>query len=203
MRGVSEPTIRIDDELPGAPGATRWRVLWSVAALVVAFAAGVGIGYRVPGGAPSSPTEPAAAGPASVSITGSRCSIQLGPGPALWLGAQLLNEGPGTIVVSDPRVDLPLGGMKLAGGGWTPCGQSNGPGGLRWVEGEHASIEVAENATLWMSVRVILLEPDVCPAPYPVWFTVTSTDEVGTVRELQLGFVDLGEVPYVACESEQ
>jgi hypothetical protein len=195
--GGPDLVISLDGPAEPLPPRRRWRgVVSSTVALVAAFALGVGVGYEWLDRDPPQPSPTAASGRAGVAI-GARCSVQTGS--ALQLGVELVNHGPGSIVVSRPRLDLPIGGLAPTSMVWGTCGQLDAdawPG-----DGEQGAVEVPENTTLWLSGGFDVVEPDECPAPYPVLFTVAYTDTTGQVADLSFGFADLGDVSYSACEN--
>lgn len=193
----------IDDEPDARPRRAWWRVASSVAALAVAFGLGLGVGRETAGTAPTvTPSAGQSADPGTgaslIRGTGARCAVPTATG--LWLGAELVNDGPGVAVLRGARVVLPLGGLRTGGLVWGGCGElraaaAHGPDAV-WEDLR----DLPENSSVWISAPFELLEADQCPAPYPVLFRVTYLDRTGRITELEVGFPDLGEVPHPACE---
>jgi hypothetical protein len=196
---MTDLTVFLDDDrglLPAPPQPPRsWRFASLVATIAAALLVGIGVGYQLPRTG-QQPQRSAGVSPAAVWATGDRCSAQTGSG--LWLGAQLINAGPGAVTFSTPVVSLPSGGLEMLTGVWGPCGQS---GGQLWGPDAVAAppVIVPEGATQWVSATFALVQPDRCPAPYPVFFRATYKDATDNPRQVLLGFVDLGHVAYSAC----
>jgi hypothetical protein len=194
-----------DDERPAAAPArpARRRVASSVAALVLALVVGIGIGYELGREGPVAPPQPTTTdgdGPARVQATGVRC-LQ-GSASELWLGAEFVNRGPGTIVLRGARVELPLGGLTVTALEWGTCGQvgalaAHGPEEI-WLGG----VDAPEHTSVWISAQLDLTDVSACPAPYPVLFHVPYIDRTGRITELVFGFADLGGVPHPACAAD-
>ncbi|MEV0273662.1 hypothetical protein AB0H43_33235 [Hamadaea sp. NPDC050747] len=177
----------IDSERP--PSRRRLGVTAVVA--VLAFAAGIGLGYQLHNrtGKTTQP-QPSAEPAGSLETTGARCSAQ--NGNRLQVGVQVRNPG-GEAVFQGLQVDLPLGGLRQVGATWGTCGQLSAPDAA-------VELRVAPGATVWLSTTFDVL--DECPAPYPVRFTVAYLDGAGVAKQdLAGGFGDLGDVPYSGCPS--
>ena len=172
----------------------------------MAFGLGVGVGRETGGTAPTATpstgqSATSAPGPATLRGTGARCAVPTATG--LWLGAELVNDGPGVAVLRGARAVLPLGGLRTGGLVWGGCGElraaaAHGPD-LIWKD----LLDLPENSSIWISAPFELLEAGQCPAPYPVLFRVTYLDRTGRITELEVGFPDLGEVAHSACEGNE
>ncbi|HEY7224529.1 MAG TPA: hypothetical protein VH561_13210 [Micromonosporaceae bacterium] len=192
-----ELTVSVDVTPPeqlasGPPQRVSWRLGAGIVAVVLAFAIGVVFGSR---------SRPAAAPQTSAAIivgqnihsTGQQCSAQAGT--RLWLGIEVVNTGPGTVVLQGLVVNLPIGGFDVAGTVWGTCGQ------LFPFADTMAPRppELATNEKTWLSA--VLYPSDPCPAPFPVRFLLSYVDSLGRVNTgLDVGgFNDLGQVPYTGC----
>ncbi|HKE64128.1 MAG TPA: hypothetical protein VKB59_05670 [Micromonosporaceae bacterium] len=184
-------------EIGPEPVLTRrpmpWRVLISVAALLVAAGIGYVIGdqhgrtsaasqaNRTPGSAASS--DPATAA-LDMAATGVTCSEQLGT--TLRLGARLANRSTRPITLDGIGVELPGNGLELVGTAWGECiGAASAP---------PSGITLAPGEATWVSAIVAVKVP--CPDSYPVIFQVNYDNDRATV---QAGFNDLAGVPYSGC----
>jgi hypothetical protein len=193
-------------EVMAAP-APRRRWVRVVALLAVGFVLGWGVGYDQgtedaptsdnagPTG-PAGTTAPAAGGgTAGLRATGERCAVQVGT--QLWLGMELVNTGPGRLVLRRVRINLPLGGLDETEVLLGACGQLEALDAARDAGGDPEA-EVDGSASAWVSGIFDVLED--CPAPYPVQFLVDYTDPTGDNYAVASGsFNDLGEVDYSGC----
>jgi hypothetical protein len=177
-----------NDPTPVLRYPARRRAIVAISALVLMFALGVAAGYRVraemtrPSVQQSGPV-----GRASIAA-GARCAMQVGT--SLWLGVEVINDGPGPVVLRSVGVRLPLGGLATPYVMWAACGQLSAV-----AAGDPPNL--AERGTLWVS-GVFPVTVD-CPGPYPVLFTLTYTDTSGAISESDLGFNDLQGVAYTGC----
>jgi hypothetical protein len=184
----------------------RWERV--IALLLVGFVLGWGVGYDQ--GTGDAPPDESAAPPAPVGTsapvegggvaglraTGERCAVQVGD--QLWLGLELLNSGPGRIVLRRVRINLPLGGLEETSVLLGACGQIEALDASQDAGG-NPEAEVDESATAWVS-GIFDVQDDECPAPYPVQFLVDYTDPSGGNYAVASGsFNDLGDVEYSAC----
>lgn len=192
------------------PQGRRLRIVAVVALLVVAFAIGWGLGYdqgtraeadAAPTSAPSvtnpalTSTRPRSAAPA-LRPTGELCAVQVGE--QLWLGIELVNTGSGRAVIRSVRDNLPLRGLRatqlLVGG----CGQLDALDAEQENLADDREARVDAAASVWVSGVFDVL--DDCPAPYPVQFLISYTNEDGgNFVVVAGGFNDLGAVTYSGC----
>jgi hypothetical protein len=187
---VGELTVSGDgnDPPPTPRYPARRRTMVAISALVLMFTLGGAAGYRVRADTTLPPVqESAPVGRASIAV-GARCAIQVGT--SLWLGVQVLNDGPGPVVLRSVEIRLPLGGLLQPYVMWAACGQ------LSPVAAGDPP-DLTERGTLWVS-GVFPVTVD-CPGPYPVLFALTYTDTTGVISESDLGFDDLQGVAYTGC----
>jgi hypothetical protein len=195
-------------DVMAAPPAPRRRWARVIALLLAGFVLGWGVGYDqgiedAPAGnsagppGPAGTTAPAAGGGvAGLRATGERCAVQIGT--QLWLGLELVNSGPGRIVLRRVRINLPLGGLEETSVLLGACGQLEALDAEQDAGG-NPEAEVDGSATAWVSGIFDVIE-DECPAPYPVQFLVDYTDPAGGNYAVASGsFNDLGDVDYSAC----
>ncbi|MDP9847135.1 hypothetical protein J2853_006346 [Streptosporangium lutulentum] len=124
----------------------------------------------------------------AVTGTGTRCSAQLGG--RLQLGVEIVNRSATTATLLRVETALPLNGLRATASAWGGCGQ------LPPVD-TATSHSLPPGATTWLTSTFDVLIP--CPAPIPVLFTLTYTQEGHTVSSDLRGFPDLGDVPYTRC----
>jgi hypothetical protein len=181
------------------------------AVLVLVFALGVGTGYQVHARA-TQPTvqQSGPVGRASLAEH-ARCAMQVGT--SLWLGVEVINYGPGPVVLQSVMVTLPIGGLgPPANVMWAACGQLAPvvvvpfsapvvvPSGAQQAQAGVASadqLKLAERATLWVSAVFPVTVG--CPGPFPVQFALSHTDTTGAMSDSDVGFNDLGDVAYTGC----
>jgi hypothetical protein len=199
-----------NDPLPVPRYPVRRPMVVAVSALVLVFALGVAVGYQLR----ARKTQPAAqqggpVGTASI-VAGGRCGMQVGT--TLWLGVEVLNDGPGPVVLQSIAVRLPIGGLgQPANVMWAACGELSPvvvpfgapvvvPFGAQQVQAGVAAagqLTLADRGTLWVSgVFPVTVG---CPTPYPMLFALTYTDATGAPNESNLGFNDLQGVTYTGC----
>jgi hypothetical protein len=178
-----------NDPTPVLRCPARRRMIVAISALVLMFALGAAAGYRVRAETTRPPVQQS--GPVgSASITaGARCAMQVGT--SLWLGVEVINDGPGPVVLRSVEVRLPVpGGLVPPYVMWAACGQLSAV-----AAGDPPNL--AERGTLWVSG--VFPVTVACPDGYPVLFAVTYTDTTGAISESDLGFDDLQGVAYTGC----
>jgi hypothetical protein len=136
-----------------------------------------------------SSTSPVPAAPNNlVAANGHRCSVQVGD--RLQLGIEVVNRSPTVVNLGQVDPILPLGGLQETGSTWGSCGQlppvPSGPG-----------YPLPGGATTWLTITFDVLQP--CPGPLPVGFGISYTQNGQPGYSYQLGFPDLGDVPYTRC----
>jgi hypothetical protein len=177
-----------NDPTPVPRSPARRRTIVAISALVLMFTLGGAAGYRVRADTTRPPVQQSGpVGRASI-VVGARCAMQVGT--SLWLGVQVLNDGPGPVVLRSVEIRLPLGGLLPPYVMWAACGQLSAV-----AAGDPPNL--AERGTLWVS-GVFPVTVD-CPGPDPVLFALTYTDTTGAVSENDLGFNDLQGVAYTGC----
>lgn len=126
----------------------------------------------------------------AISVTGSRCAVQMGH--TLQLGAEIVNQSGRTVTLREVKPVLPLGGLQAIASQWGTCGSLPQP-----VVGPPPSL--APGATGWLTV---IFDVTVrCPQPLPVGFRVSYL-QAGRLVTVQLdSFPDLGEVRYDTCRT--
>jgi hypothetical protein len=200
-----------NDPPPAVRYPPRRYMIVGLSALVLVFALGVATGYQVRAPSRQPPVQQSAPLGRVSMVAGARCAMQVGT--SLWLGVEVLNDGPGQVVLQSVRVRLPVpGGVgQPANVMWAACGQLSPvvvpfgapvvvPFGAQQVQSGVAAagqLKLAERATLWVSAVFPVTVG--CPGPYPVLFALTYADTTGTISESDLGFNDLGGVAYTAC----
>jgi hypothetical protein len=181
---------------PSSRAAQRpgwWYAAATVAAAVVAFGAGVAVGSQ----SRERPSPQAANTPpvvaAEVRSTGRQCSAQ--ESMWLWLGVEVINDGPGTVVLQGLTIELPAGGFNVAGTMWGTCGQL---APLNGIDAPQAP-ELPEHETTWLSA--VLAPRGPCPTPLPVRFRLLYANVATGASAIRVldGFDDLGQVPYTGC----
>ncbi|HEU0239661.1 MAG TPA: hypothetical protein VFR11_10340 [Micromonosporaceae bacterium] len=190
---VSPAVIEIGPEPVLTQRPMPWRMLASVAALLVAAGIGYVVGDRhgrtsatsqANRTAASAASESAATEALDMAATGVTCSEQLGT--TLRLGARLANRSTRPITLDGIGVELPGDGLELVGTAWGECiGAASAP---------PAGITLAPGEATWVSAIVAVKVP--CPDSYPVIFQVNYDNDRATVRA---GFNDLQGVPYTGC----
>jgi hypothetical protein len=188
---MTELSVDIDGGGPDrpAPSDPAWRrISLAALALAVAFAVGAAVGYQVRAEMPV-PPQSIPVGNASVVATGEQCATQIGT--TLWLGVEVINHGPGPVVLKSIGFTTPLNGLVEQAGMWAPCGE------IRAALATDPQ-ELADGAKMWVS-GTFEVQVD-CPMPLPVQFSLTYTDTTAaTHQDLIGGFPDLGRVPYSGC----
>ena len=226
--------LRVPDRLR-APGRrpARGAVILGIAGLLIGLSAGYGAGYwhsgraprqaaasaSAPSGAASSRAAGAGSGSSGPGITrfagivldqsGEQCSQQ--HGRELQVGVQVTNQSSGAIVLGQVTPVLPLGGLRVVGAQWAPCGvispmwqsvpaqavtPQEGSGTVRIIalQGDNA---IPPGGSAWVSVTFQVLVR--CPGPLPVQFAV-GYETAGQAATAHLpGFPDLSQVPYSGC----
>jgi hypothetical protein len=186
--------VAVDGDGPAAPEPQdpAWRrMIVPIMGLALAFAVGLGTGYQVRGAVKPTPhIGPVAA--ADVVATGQQCATQIVT--TLWLGVEVINHGPGGVMLRAIVFSLPLAGLREQVGMWAACGQLNaGPVSQPQY--------LAEGETTWVS-GTFEVQTD-CPLPVPVQFSLTYTDSTGVEQVRAIGgFPDLGHVPYSGCHTQ-
>jgi hypothetical protein len=201
---MAELTVSVEGNgpppLPRNP--VRRYTMVAISALVLVFAVGVATGYQMRART-TQPTvqEGGPVGRASI-VAGVQCAMQVGT--TLWLGVEVINDGPGPVVLQSVMIRLPLGGLgQPANVMWAACGQLSPPivpfGAQPGTAGVAAAdqLKLAERATHWVSAVFPVTVG--CPGPDPVRFALTYTDATGAISESDLGFNDLGGVAYTGC----
>lgn len=181
---------------PPLPWSQKWGIAGLIAAaLVVGYLAGTRhaeIQARTAGPGPHASTTgsvvPLDAQP--VTRTGNRCSAQLGD--RLQLGVEIINQTATTVTLRRVETVLPLNGLRVTASAWGSCGQLS-------VDAA-TSHSLPPGAITWLTSTFDVLVP--CPAPIPVLFTLTYTQEDRTVISDLNGFADLGDVPYTGCAAD-
>ena len=188
-------------ETGSARAASPRRRLGVVGVVCAALVVGLVVGYlvgtqrpqrktsaTVPSGVSPTPRSLVSAGTQPPTLTGKRCSVQVGD--KLQLGVEVVNQSSVDTTLMRADVNLPLGGLRVAAVAWGSCGQ------LAPVDNAdpHA---LPSGATTWLRMTFDVLVP--CPGPIPVLFTVTYA-QAGKVAVTDVGgFSDLGDVPYTGC----
>jgi hypothetical protein len=201
---MAELTVSVDgDGPPPVPRyPTRRYTTVAITALVLVFALGVATGYQAHARTTQPPVqEGGPVGRASI-VAGVQCAMQVGT--SLWLGVEVINDGPGPVVFQSVMIKLPMGGLgQPANVMWAACGQLSPvvvPLGAQQAQPGVAAagqLKLAERGTQWVSG--VFSVTGGCPAPYPVRFALTYTDATGAISESDLGFNDLGGVTYTGC----
>ncbi len=188
------------------PRISRFAAVLAAVALVVGLGVGLGVGYTAgprsaatPGATASGggpPAEPVVAGGPTLAQTGNLCSVQ--DGTTLQLGVQVINGSAAPLTLGQVRAVLPMGGLRVTGWTWGPCGELNaGPHNGGDPQGAEPDQYLTAGASGWVNVTVQVLVT--CPSPLPVQFTV-SYEQYGKFGTVQLpGFQDLGIVRYSGC----
>jgi hypothetical protein len=184
--------IDSDGPAPPVPREPAWRrMIVPIMGLALAFAVGVGTGYQLRGEVKPSPNSgPVAA--ANVEATGQQCATQVVT--TLWLGVEVINHGPGAVMLRAIVFSLPLAGLREQVGMWAACGQLNA---VPVSQPQY----LAEGEATWVS-GTFEVQLD-CPMPVPVQFSLTYTDSTGAQQVRSIGgFPDLGRVPYSGCHTQ-
>jgi len=196
--GVRPVGSDVDRDILGATErlrSPRSRSVGVIGTLALVFALGLGVGYQLrphPQPPRPAPTPPPVSMP--VEATGARCAMQTGT--HLRLGVEVANRGPTPLTLRSVRTELPIGGLRFDPNfaQWGVCGQLVAPSASD-------ELPLAPGATAWVSGLFEVLEA--CPAPYPVHFLLTYTDQHGTIVEANVfGFADLGGVAYSGCQAD-
>jgi hypothetical protein len=190
------------------PRLPRFAAILAVAALAVGVGAGLGVGYtagqhhaapRTAAATPSgvSPSAAALAGGPTLAQTGNLCSQQQGT-TVLQLGIQVANDSTAPLTLLRVRTVLPMGGLKVVGLGWGPCGELPlGPVAEGDPQISGVDQYLAAQATGWFTVTVKVL--GICPSALPVQFQV-SYGQHGKISTVPMaGFNDLANVGYSGC----
>jgi hypothetical protein len=167
-----------------------WRIIAVIAALLVGGAVGYVAGDRHgrniarPATSPSRTTviKPTAA----VSMTGRRCSVQIGK--RLELGVEITNDLPRPLLLKAIEIGLPLGGLRVRSTAFGTCGAVGGNTGPQ---------PLASGNSTWMSATFDVDVP--CPRAYPVLFVAEYDSGYEAGKNTVGGFPDLGDVPYTGC----
>jgi hypothetical protein len=165
------------------------------AGLVVAFTVGAVAGYlvatrhgRAPTPAPSATADEADEADPPITITGPRCSLQVGK--QLQLGVEITNQSGTTATLREIQASLPLEGLRATASTWGTCGQLS-------PKPANTPLPLPAGAATWLTMTFDVLDP--CPAPLPVRFTVTYDRGHGPETVDVPAFNDLGDVPYTAA----
>jgi hypothetical protein len=194
-RGVTYPRPMEggeSDVIESSPQPRRSRPTVT-AGLVVAFAAVAVAGYLVGTRQGKAPTPSATADGADqadppITVTGPRCSLQVGK--QLQLGVEITNQSGTAATLRQIEALLPMEGLRATASTWGTCGQlSPKPG--------DAALPLPAGATTWLTMTFDVL--DSCPGPLPVRFTVAYDRGNGPQTADLPAFNDLGDVPYTAA----
>ena len=194
---------------PSSRGPSWWPPKISRPAAVVSLVAlvlGLGVGYlagsRHTGGNPAPvstargrpPAQPVAAGGPILEQSGNQCSAQYGT--TLQLGIEVSNLSLTPLILSQVRVVLPLGGLRVAAVSWGTCGEL--PNLTQDPPPNDATDRyLPPGGSTWMTVTARVLVN--CPQSLPVQFQVGYLQH-GKVSSIKLpGFPDLGSVSYSGC----
>ena len=125
----------------------------------------------------------------AITMTGARCSVQVGNN--LELGLEIMNETGRTATIGAIKATFPLGGLRVIASGIGTCGE------LPMAQ-IAPSASLSPGATEWIHITVAVRAG--CPGALPVWFTVGYTSARKTSTATLAGFPDLGPVPYRRCQ---
>jgi hypothetical protein len=213
-RESAEDVLELGDDRPRRrlgpswwpPPIPRFAVILAAATLVLGLGVGFGVGHASGSrrsGRPAPTASESSTSAASVSSgglvlaeTGNVCSAQ--QGDTLQLGIQVANDSAAPLTLGQVRAVLPMGGLRMTGWTWGPCGELNaGPHNGGDPQGSGPDQYLTPGANGWINVEVTVVVR--CPNPLPVQFVV-SYEQHGKIGTVQFpGFQDLGAVPYSGC----
>jgi hypothetical protein len=137
-------------------------------------------------------TAPQQVGLAAITMTGSRCAVQLGR--TLQLGIEIVNQSGGAVELRQVKPVLPLGGMRAVASQWSTCGSLPMPGAAQ-------TTSLDAHATEWLTITFYVVIQ--CPETLPVEFKVSYMQSGRLATAEFLGFPDLGQVRYNKCSTNQ
>lgn len=131
-------------------------------------------------------------GSTAITMTGSRCAVQLGR--TLQLGIEIVNQSGGAVAWRQVRPVLPLGGMRPVASQWGTCG-------LLPIPAAEQGASLDAHATEWLTITFDVIVQ--CPEPLPVEFKLSYMQSGRLATAKFLGFPDLGQVRYNNCPTNQ
>jgi hypothetical protein len=173
---------------------SRYLVMLGVLLVLISSAGGYVVGRRQPPSAVTpAPSSVSSALPGANNVvvsTGHRCAVQVGD--RLQLGIEVVNQSAAAVVIRQVLANLPLDGLRLTAAVWGSCGELTPvPVG--------SGHRLPAGATTWLTMTFEVLV--LCPAPLPVLFELSYSQDGHDGVSYPHGFSDLGDAPYSTCSA--